>query len=47
MGDKKLRVIGPGTLSQVIKEANEQSIQKEDIVEFVVLPQGVFLVYYG
>ena len=47
MGDKKLRVIGPDTLNQVIKESNEQSIQKEDIVEFVVLPQGVFLVYYG
>lgn len=47
MGDKKLNVIGPGTLNQVIRDANEKLIQKENIVEFVVIPQGVVLVYYS
>ena len=47
MGEKKLRLIGPGTLNQVIKEANELLVKKEDIVEFVILPNGITLVYYG
>lgn len=47
MGEKKLRVIGPGTLNQVIKDANENLVQKEDIVEFISLPNGYILVYYG
>lgn len=47
MGEKKLRIIGPGTLNQVIKDANENLVQKEDIVEFITLPNGYILVYYG
>ena len=47
MGEKKLRTIGPGTLNQVVKDANENLVQKEDIVEFITLPNGYILVYYG
>lgn len=47
MGEKKLRLIGPGTINQVIKDANEHLVQKEDIVEFITLPNGYILVYYG
>ena len=47
MGEKKLRIIGPGTLNQVVKDANENLVQKEDIVEFITLPNGYILVYYG
>ena len=47
MGEKKLRLIGPGTLNQVIKEANELLVKKEDIVEFISLPNGYILVYHG
>lgn len=47
MEGKKLRLIGPGTLIQVIKDANENLVKKEDIVEFINLQNGFILVYYG
>lgn len=48
MGEKKLRIIGPGLLSQVIKEANDLLVKKEDIVKLMDFKNDSFvLVYYG
>lgn len=48
MGEKKLKIIGPGYLSQVIKEANELLVKKEDIVKLMDFKNDSFvLVYYG
>lgn len=47
MGEKKLSIVGPGTLKQVVKEANELLVKKEDIVELMPLGDSFVLVYYG
>ena len=48
MGEKKLRIIGPGNLNQVVKEANDLLVKKEDIVKLMDFKNESFvLVYYG
>lgn len=47
MGEKRLRLIGPGKLLQVIKEANDLLVKKEDIVEIKNINEEFIMIYYG
>lgn len=47
MGEKKMQILGPANIKTLVREAQELNIQKEDVVEFIQLPNGFVLIYYG
>ena len=42
-----MRLLKADKLSTLVKGANELYIKQEDIVQFVTIPNGYVLVYYG
>lgn len=47
MGEKKMQILGPGKISSLVKEAQELLIKREDVVQFIELPNGFVLIYFG
>ena len=47
MGEKIMRILKADNLNSLVRGANELSIKQEDIVQFVTIPNGYILVYYG
>lgn len=47
MGEKKMRYVGPATINQIVKTAQDLLIKREDVVEFIQLPEGFVLIYFG
>lgn len=42
-----MQILGPGNINALVRKAQELNIQKEDIVQFVQLPNGFVLIYFG
>lgn len=47
MVEKEMKILKANNLNALVKGANELSIKQEDIVQFVTIPNGYVLVYYG
>ena len=47
--EKRMQMLGPtNNLKVLIKEANEQLLKREDIVEFIQHTDGTFsIIYFG
>lgn len=45
--EKKMRLIQAENLNQLVKKANELSIEQEDVVQFVTIDNGFILIYFG
>lgn len=42
-----MQILGPGNLNSIVREAQELLIKREDVVQFVELPNGFVLIYFG
>lgn len=44
---KKMFATNPGTINQIVKEAREMMLKREDVVDIIQTPNGFILVYFG
>lgn len=42
-----MQILGPANINTLVREAQELNIKKEDVVQFVQLPNGFVLIYFG
>lgn len=47
MGEKKMQILGPGNINTLVRKAQELNIKKEDVVQFIQLPNGFVLIYFS
>lgn len=45
--EKKMTATNPGTINQIVREAREKMIKREDVVDIIQTPNGFILVYFG
>jgi hypothetical protein len=45
--EETIKIIGPGTIRQVVNDANTKNVKKGDVISFVQVPNGYMLIYFG
>lgn len=45
--EKKMLATKPGTINQIVKEARDMMLKREDVVCIIQTPNGFILVYFG